>query len=1036
MSALAAPFYLSLITATRGNATKRIIADSSGQPIKDTRHSLGIYDGTVQQLDLPGLAGLRDILRTVQSNQALVHGIPQQSTTPGQPLQLVIAKHYRGRPGQIARIRKCFEYPDTKLLMFDVDPDPAAQYEPVSTPQDLINRVTAVMPDLAGMGWLATCSTSSAIRSKATGEWLKPPAGMHVYFLARGDVDQFVKTLKVKLWCAGLGFCKLTTPTRDTGVTRTLERAIVDMTVFYPERLDYVAGAEIPSNAPFFQDRPEPILTPGHVVNLDAIARPTPAERREYHQRVAAAKRALQPEREHIIAERVRAEKPAADTATVKRHVKQRLAQADAGELEPEHKLYLKDGRVLAFGDLTAADDGVTLFDPLEGRSYQCTAYFHWNAGYPFIISLAHGIKTRYRLKITHAVRQARAQAFFARTAEDIALKKPQFVVVKSPEGTGKTKYLLTPALNAADRGVNITHRVHLTAENAANAERVDCYQNIQTLADAEQCDKLAICMPSLTKTLYHSAPAFKAPDVVIIDESEQVLGDLSLSAIIKTRGALFDTLMDLLKRTLAAGGQIYLADANANDETIALLASILEQDPTVYRFEQPRPDVEIVIKDYEAGLEDLLQDCSDSRVAIGADSKNVLEQIAAAIPADKRTLLVSQDTKGLPEVADFLLDPNAGVESLDCLLYSPTLGTGISIESDRFERVYYIATNTATAEDWLQGVRRVRPAKKVTVLLRQVKGDETLLTDPVEILNRRETRARYEFRDGAPQMVSVDALIVVKEAQQNRLRRNPKKSFIDLCKARGFSVTVDNDAPKNKTLVKQLNADHQHAKRRAIQDAAPLDEFTAESLQRGRRAKTPTLAAQLERFCITSEFTLEPDAEIPADIFDRWNFGRGLATLHRADNALGSDAAVNARSDAEKQKPAASCKTPKLQRDIFRRLLHRLNIDLETGQGSFTAQDALELWRELHTWRDIAADEIHIPDKAPKYPARWASEQLAKLGLETASTQTRANGRKRIYSITASSWRFVTDLARQREQVSHMPYRESISGCEQGIAA
>ncbi|MCB1719898.1 MAG: hypothetical protein KDK05_32650, partial [Candidatus Competibacteraceae bacterium] len=191
-----------------------------------------------------------------------------------------------------------------------------------------------------------------------------------------------------------------------------------------------------------------------------------------------------------------------------------------------------------------------------------------------------------------------------------------------------------------------------------------------------------------------------------------------------------------------------------------------------------------------------------------------------------------------------------------------------------------------------------------------------------------------------------------VKEAQQNRLKRNPKESFITLCRERGFTVTVDNDAPKNKKLVKELNTNYQHAKRRAIQDAAPLDEFTAEALQRGRRAKTPMLAAQLARHRITKEFTLEPDAEIPATIFDRWQDGRGLATLHRADNVLGSDAAVNARSEAEKQKPTASCQMPKMQRRVFRRLLHKLNIDLETGQGSFTAQDALEAWREFHTWR------------------------------------------------------------------------------------
>lgn len=1027
-SAERAPFQLSLITASHGNATKRIIADDNGQPIKDTEYSLGIYAGTVQVPTVNGLAGLQALLNRVQHNQALVHGIPQQSTESGQTLQLVTAKHYRGKPGQIARTKKCFQYPDVKLLMFDVDPDPAAPYEAVSNPQDLIDRLTAVIPELSGMGWLATCSTSSAIRCKSTGAWLKPPAGMHIYILARGDVDRFVKTLKVRLWLAGLGFCKLATPNQKTGVAAVLERAIVDMSVFSPERLDYMAGAQIPSNAPFYQDRPEPLLQPGSVVNLDSIPKPTPAERRDYHQRVATAKRALQPEREQIIAERYRAESPTADTATVKRHVKQRLAQAEAGELEPNHTLYMADGRVLAFGDLTAADDNAPLYDPLEGKNYHRGAYYHWNNGYPYIISLAHGIKTRYRLRITHAVRQARAREFFARTAEDIRQRKPQLIVLRAPEGTGKTKYLLTPALNAADRGVSITHRINLSAENAANADRVDFYQHLQTPDDAAQCDKLSICLPSVSKTLYRFSPAMSQPDIVVIDEFEQALNDLALSSTITNPGALFDTLMDLLKRTLANGGQIYLADANANAETIALLESLLDHDATVYTFTQPRPDVEIVIKDYEAGLDELLQACSESRVAVGADSKNALEQIAAAIPADKRTLLVSQDTKGLPAVAEFLQNPNEGVNKLDCLLYSPTLGTGVSIESDRFEHVFYIATNTVTAEDWLQGLRRVRPAQKITVLLRQVKNNDGLLTDPGEILSRKETRARYEFRDGAPKMISIDALIVVKEAQRNRLKLNPKQSLIKLCRARGFTVTVDNDAPKNKELVKQLNANHQHAKRRAIQDADVLDEFTAESLKRGRRAKTPALAAQLERHQITNAYCLAPDAPIDTAIFERWQNGRGLATLQRADNVFQSDQAVAARSQAEKQKPAASCKTPKLQRDVFIRLLTRLNIDHDTGTGSFTAENALAAWREFHTWRAIAADEIHIPDKAPKYPARWASEQLAKLGLETSSTQTRANGRKRMYSITADSWRFVTDLARQRAQVSQMPVKEYIA--------
>lgn len=1034
-SAESAHFQLSLITASSGNATKRIIADSNGQPIKDTRHSLGIYGGNVQALELHGLVGLQSLLNRVQHNQALVHGIPKGHTQ--QNYQLVTAKHYRGKPGQIARTKKCFAYPDTKLLMLDVDPEPTAPYEPVSTPQDLINRITAVMPELAGMGWLATRSTSSAIRSKATGEWLKPPSGMHLYFLARGDVDQFVKTLKVRLWRAGLGFCKLATPNQKTGVAAVLERAIVDMTVFSPERLDYVAGAEIPNDAPFFQDRPEPILQPGAVVELDSIPKPTPAERRDYCQRVADAKRALQPEREHIIAERVRVEKPAADTATIKRHVKQRLKQAEAGELEPDHKLYLKDGRVLAFGDLTAADDGVTLFDPLEGRSYQCTAYFHWNAGYPFIISLAHGIKTRYRLKITHAVRQARAADFCQQAVTAIQRDKPRLVALRASHGIGKTQHIIKPIVADSQRAVVIGHRIALMRDTA-NRLALDNYQDIKSADFAAAVDKLALCINSLIKPCLQTAPALQAPDVVVIDEFEQVKAGLAIDPNMKTTApAIYDRLMQLL----ASAEQIILSDADLNAETVAFFEVLLNCDATWYTYEPPKPNIKITVIDYDAGITRLQDALATGRALVGSDSKKAIGQLQAAIPDNKRTLLVSDDTKGTSAVKDFLADPAAGITKLDCLLYSPSIGSGVSFETPHFDKHFLIYSGVVSATDALQMAMRDRTATDIIVLIRNVKTDDSLETEPEKIIVSMELRKRADRGRGFQFNISdFDTMTALHIAQRNAVMRNPKASLLALCKQRGFTVAIDDKTPKNKAAVKLLTTIHTAKKEQAIQDAAPLDPVTAAGIETGKRAKTPELAAQLERYRITEAFRLEPDALIEKEIFERWDDGRGLATLKRADNAFGSESAVEARSRSELKYTVSKQKNPTLERRVFRRLLHYLNIDVNTGCGEFTYQDALTAWREFNQWRDVA-EGISVPRKEPKYPARWASEQLAKLGLETSSRQSRSNGRKRVYQIKPDSWQFVTDLVQRRErEVSHMPskyiYNTSMCDTAQGAAA
>ena len=153
--------------------------------------------------------------------------------------------------------------------------------------EDLLRRMASVLPAFTDVGWLATSSTSSAIRRKDDQSWLKPPDGWHVYLVATGDVERFRDLLKVRLWLAGHGFCKLATQNQQTGVCAILERALVDLTVFSPERLDYVAGALISTGAPFYQDRPAPALHPGCVLDLDAFPDVTDEERSQYATLVA-----------------------------------------------------------------------------------------------------------------------------------------------------------------------------------------------------------------------------------------------------------------------------------------------------------------------------------------------------------------------------------------------------------------------------------------------------------------------------------------------------------------------------------------------------------------------------------------------------------------------------------------------------------------------------------------------------------------------------------------------------------------------------
>jgi hypothetical protein len=263
-------------------------------------------------------------------------------------------------------------------------------------------HLTTLWPVMREVGYLRTYSTRSSIRAKASpAHWLTPPHGMHVYVLVTGDVARFRELLKVKLWCAGLGYCRLATANRDTGVAAILSRALVDLTVFSSERLDYCAGAEIDPDAPFYQDRPAPELHDGIVLDLDALPDVTDAERQEYARLLDAAKDRLRPAQRDTVRAHITAHAPDLPRAEHEQEITRRITLAERDALAPAHVLHFPSGRFTAERLTTRAGqplDGRRLRDPQEPDYGPSQAVFHWRGGDWRIVSWAHGVRKVYRL--------------------------------------------------------------------------------------------------------------------------------------------------------------------------------------------------------------------------------------------------------------------------------------------------------------------------------------------------------------------------------------------------------------------------------------------------------------------------------------------------------------------------------------------------------------------------------------------------------------------------------------------------------------
>jgi hypothetical protein len=369
--ACTAPFSVSVLTATKGRTQKVISVGAYGRPVKGTG-SLAITEGFLEHVTVPGLVGLQDLLQGIRPKQALVHGVVKGSR-PGDVHPVVSTERLERaaagalEPDTIARSLTYIAYPpDPFLIMFDRDrtlEDPTH----VATADQLFQLLTPLFPAMADVGKLVTYSASSAIRDKHTREWLIPPENFHAYLLVQGNLARFVDLFTVRLWTAGHGYCRLSTPNKQTGVAAILRRAVVDLAVFSPERLDYVAGAEIAKNAPFEQARGAPQLTAGGILDLDALPDVTPEERQDYLAHLEAERARLAPERSRLVTETITAADPTLTPEQVEHQVRERLEQQDGGFLPPDFQLFFYHRtKAVRCKDLTAAYDGRRLADPAE----------------------------------------------------------------------------------------------------------------------------------------------------------------------------------------------------------------------------------------------------------------------------------------------------------------------------------------------------------------------------------------------------------------------------------------------------------------------------------------------------------------------------------------------------------------------------------------------------------------------------------------------------------------------------------------------
>jgi hypothetical protein len=323
-------------------------------------------------------------------------------------------------------------------------------------------------------------------------------------------------------------------------------------------------------------------------------------------------------------------------------------------------------------------------------------------------------------------------------------------VGVKSAKGTGKTTALQSVVERAKSQNqpvLLITHRIQLgrflcekigiqwglsKEEGVKGRDGGKDRENPKELSLTPSLPhfliphSLGLCVDSIWKL----HPQEWQGAIVILDEVEQSLWHLLNSTTCKDkRVKILKTFQELISTVLKTGGLIIAQDADLSDVSLEYLQGLAgikvvpwiainkwkpQQgwDTTFYDSPNPTPLIHQLELDLMTGYKCYVTtDSRSGRYSCETIERYLRERLARLQQKFPNTLVVSSHTTNTPGHAavDFVASINQKVAAYDTIFVTPSLGTGISIDVQHFDRVYGIFQGVVPDFEARQALARVR---------------------------------------------------------------------------------------------------------------------------------------------------------------------------------------------------------------------------------------------------------------------------------------------------------------------------------------
>ncbi|WMC09570.1 hypothetical protein PU634_10620 [Oceanimonas pelagia] len=779
---------LSVITknGTDPLLTKRITLQD-GRAVSDATECK-MTNGVANRVDI-ALEALPYLLQQLGHHQAITSGWVNDDHTDEH--QIIARAKFQDRSWQLpvhrqgdisyaTRTLDSMHQKGLSLLPIDYDYNDEA---PINSPEELVQKLEAVIPGLSQYAHVVSYSSSSGIYHAETGECLKPAKSFHLFFamVDGDDLTRIRDVLNKRLSLAGLGRITLS----RSGAK--LERHLIDCAVFSPERLLFEADPVLGEG--LVQRRP----VPSYHAGLPALDTKTLIPDLSDDEIKAYDKWKKTQENSPELQARIQAIRE----SRIEKLMTEGHSRQEA-QVMVEHRMA---GKLMLTDELLfdGLDEPVTVFeammnpmkydrlslaDPLEPEKGPSKAMFYSNddTNQPMIHTFVRGggiynLMEAHLLQVQLTASNAEASAAIVQEMhgdDSVTMVEQQYlgnapeiqgctrtgtVTVRSPKGTGKTEWL-KDQIGLWGRTIIVVHRTTL-AEQMATRLGVACYNEKRPATDFHNAPALVTTYDSLHKFMLEGLPH----TTVVIDEFEQVVEHIKAGTV-KRKSTALNFFIGALNQ---AERRVFL-DADLDPATVDFLCKIGLKAGEVHHYINrwkrvaPATITELEGKGVaEAKLVELLQDPTRGMyLACQAREKSrtlawlVLQtlgvvsepkekgyklQFETPLPDGRRMILVNQDTVSEDAAKPFLTDANRFLKPTDILIGSPSMGTGFSIDAVEGKPLFPVrflfasASAGPTSADAMQHLERVREGHLCENYLTVTESNKVLPTDPNKLI-------------------------------------------------------------------------------------------------------------------------------------------------------------------------------------------------------------------------------------------------------------------------------------------------------------